>query len=210
MRFVVLCFALIASTAALAKEPVASGKFTVQDEVLIYDTEDVPDGVKDEMEDADVDELLYLLRRNPHVTTLRLNSAGGSLWAGDEMSRLVIDFELDTEVQSVCASACPVVFLGGAKRSLQRGGKIGFHRSSWSPQDIANYYLEERVEEGWSTPFEFTAWVYGDTQEEIYQDLAFMLSRGVSAEFAIRSKQYFSEMWYPTRKELRQGGFLRD
>ncbi len=209
MRFVVLCFGLIAS-AALAKEPVVSGKFRVQDEVLIFDTVDVPDGASDEMENADVDELLYLLRRNPGITTLRLNSSGGSLWAGDEMSRLVIDFELDTEVQSVCASACSMVFLGGAKRSMQRGGKIGFHRSHWSPQDIANYYQEERVAEDWRTPFEFTAWVYEDTQEEIYQDLAFMLSRGVSAEFAIRSKQYFTEMWYPTRKELREGGFLRD
>lgn len=204
-----LGLALIAS-AVLAREPLESGKFTVEGEVLVYDTVAPPEGVVEEMENADIDELLQVLQRHPEITTLRLNSSGGSLWAGDEMARLVMDFELDTEVQSVCESACTTVFLGGAKRRMQRGGKIGFHRSHWSPEDIESFYASEREEEGWRTPFEFSAWVYEDTQEEVYRDLTYMLSRGVGAEFAIRSKGYFSDMWYPTRRELREGGILRD
>lgn len=209
MRLVVLVLIAFAS-AALAKEPIASGKFTIEGGTLSYNTEDMPGDVEGKMEDDDVAEMLDLLRRHQEIVTLRLNSSGGSVWAGKEMARIVLDFELDTEVSGICSSACPTVLLGGKKRTLQRGGKIGFHRSNWSPDDIENYYHDERMEEGWDTPFEYGAWIYADTQEEVYQDLVYLVSRGVDAHFAIRTKEYFSTMWYPTRRELTEAGVLRD
>lgn len=200
---VLVLFASVAS----AKEPASTGKFRVEGETLFYNTESSSAG---EMEDEDVQELLGILRRNAAIAKINLNSSGGSLWAAEEMARIVIDFELDTEVVGVCSSACATLFLAGGTRTMARGAKIGFHRSTWAPERVEQYYLEEREREGWETPFEFGAWIYEETQEEVYQELAYLLSRGVTAEFAIRTKEYSSDMWYPTRKELRDGGVLRE
>ena len=183
-------------------------KFSVEGEVLIYDSE--VDVENDEISTPDVNGLLRALRTNEDVTTLRLTSGGGSVWAAKEMARIVIDFELDTLVDGECSSSCVRIFLAGTGRAMNRGSKIGFHSRHWSPDSIQKYYEKWREDEGWETPFEFASWVYRDTYSEAYEDITWSIARGVQADFAVEIHAPRNVMWFPTRAELRAGGVLRD
>lgn len=200
-----LCLSF-APPAPAEEEP--RGKFTVSGDVVTYSTES--NGGAGEIEDEDVDDLLAVLKGSPGITKLVLNSGGGSVWAGIEMARITLDFELDTEVTGECSSSCVSIFLAGENRSMTRGSKIGFHSRSWSPEAIESYYQKWREDEDWETPFEFGSWVYRDTQAETYEDLMYILSRGVDAQFAIKTKAPRDSTWYPRRSELRQAGVLTE
>ncbi|MEZ5715291.1 MAG: hypothetical protein R3D85_09050 [Paracoccaceae bacterium] len=185
----------------------AARKFTVDGTTLIYDTE--TDAAL-EISNGDVDALRDLLRDNDGITTLRLNSGGGSVWAAKEMARIAIDFELDTEVDGECSSSCVRIFLGGDRRSMLRGSKIGFHSRSWSAGAVERYYDKWHEDEGWDTPFEFASWIYRDTWAEAYEDLTWSISRGVKAEFAVEMHAPRDTMWFPPRAALHDGGILRE
>tara|TARA_B100000315_G_C14326886_1_gene473457 strand:- start:75 stop:725 length:651 start_codon:yes stop_codon:yes gene_type:complete len=193
-------------------ELLANEKFEVADDTLIYSGDYSVDEDDDaEIDWDDVDALKSLLLENPNVKTLQLNASGGYTEAAYEMSDIIIDFGLDTFVAGECVSACTLLFLAGNKRILQRGSKIGFHQSYWEPQDIREYYESEKEYEGWNDEFEFAAWLYRDTQSEIFLDMEYLLERGVSPEFAIQTfKATENEMWYPRRLELIEAGFITD
>ncbi len=191
-----------------AQDNAAEQKFTVNGGTISYDSYIEINGVESEIEVDDVDVLLALLQDNRHITKLSLSSGGGSIWAGEEMARIVIDFDLDTEVNGECSSSCVIVFLAGNRREMLRGGKIGFHARSWSSDSVENYYNNNRDSEGWDTAFDMGSWIYRDTQDEVYRELTFMIERGVSAEFAILTKRQRGAMWYPRRRELEQAGVL--
>lgn len=204
---------MMATSVLLAGQVSASGhadapsKFDVQGSTLIYDTED---RVNSEIESEDVDLLLNVLRDNEGITVLELNSTGGSVWAGREMARIVVDFGLDTIVNGECSSSCVRIFLAGNNRQMTLGSKIGFHQPRWSAASMESYYEKWREDDGWDTPFEFAEWVFDDTQREFHEDLAYMIDRGVSAEFAVRSKGIPNDdNWFPTRVELTLAGVLR-
>jgi hypothetical protein len=203
---------VLAGAPARAEDaPAVPPKFRLEGPVLVYDTETAPEGVSDDMAEDDVAALIALLRANPQVTTLALNSGGGSVWAGDRMAEVVIDFELDTHVNGECISACVTVFLGGARRTMSRGSRIGFHQISWAPDSIRRFYESEREGERWDTPFDFAAWLYADTQTEAYQRLSYMVSRGVDPMFAIETlRTPTSETWVPWRARLRAAGVLTE
>ena len=196
--------------ASLSKEPV-EGKFALRGDTLVYDTVTTAAEGEDEIANEDVDMLRDLLRANRNITTLELNSEGGSVWAGEEMARIVIDFDLDTIVSGECFSSCVTIFLGGNSRRMMLGSKIGFHQNSWSPASTENYYEKWRESNDWETPFDFASWIYEDTQGEVVEDLTYMIERGVDAAFAVKAKAVRSDdEWYPSRLELMQAGVLRD
>lgn len=211
-RIVLTCIAVpfLAEAEAEADRQPENGKFHVEGPVLIYDTEAAPDPDDREIQNGDLDDLLEILRGTEGIRSLRLNSTGGSVWAGSEMARVVIDFELDTVVEGECSSSCVSIFLGGTRRELARGGKLGFHQRSWSPGAMESYYDKYAGEEGWETPFDFASWVYEDTQSELFKEMSFMQSRGVALEFAIETKRLRSTTWFPSRRELVQAGVLTD
>ena len=188
-----------------------SKKFTLDGDVLLYDTETDLSGSDAEMDSADIDALRDLLRDNPEVQVLQVNSSGGSVYAGVEMARIVIDFGLDTMVTEECFSSCVRLFLAGQKRSMMRGAKIGFHQPAWSASSMQSYFEKWQKYEGWDTAFDFGAWVYLDTQTEVYEDLTYMIGRGVDPAFAVRTKGIKNEdRWYPNRLVLSAAGVLRD
>ena len=126
------------------------------------------------------------------------------------LADLIIDYDLDTNVSGSCESACTTVFLGGNKRTVDRGSWLGFHQTYWGAEAIENYYKEMKEEKEWSTPFEFASWMHDDTQSEILTDLEYLIERKVSAAFAIKTLQASSDnMWYPRRKELENAGVIR-
>ncbi|MCP5076083.1 MAG: hypothetical protein GY947_22665 [Rhodobacteraceae bacterium] len=207
MRKLVCPLAMFLATASSLNAGEADS-FRVAGSTLYYDTETTGDD--NEISDDHVDVMRKLLQTNDTIDTLSLNSGGGSVWAADEMSRIAVDFELKTVVAGKCSSSCVMIFLGGDDRKMERGSKIGFHSRDWSPTAIENYYEKWKEDERWETPFEFASWVYTDTRAEVYDDLSFLLSRGIDPLFAIKMLTPRNEMWYPTRAELLAVGILRD
>ena len=189
----------------------ASEKFKVEGEVLHYNTElavnEIDRGIKEE----DADNLLKTLKNNPNIKTIYLTSWGGLISTAVEMADIIIDFELDTHVKEICFSACPLLLVGGETRTLERGSKIGFHRSSWDSNSMKGFYENKETREiyGWKNEFDFSSWVYDDSQEEIYSQFKYYLERGVSPSFVIETMKARSEDgWYPSRKDLLEANVI--
>lgn len=186
-----------------------TSKIRIEGDALIYDTETPgPDETSGILSD-DVEIILTHLRQNDALKTVHINSAGGEVYAASQISDIIIDFELDTHIHGDCDSSCVTVFLAGNNRTMSRGSRIGFHQIFWSAENIAKYYQGEREANGWDTPFDFAAWMYLDTQEEMYAHLKYMIARGVDPAFAIETiRNPQSEMWRPYRRELLAVGVL--
>ena len=189
----------------------ASEKFKVNGEVLHYNTELAVDEINRGIKEEDPDELLKTLKNNPNIKIIHLTSWGGLISAAVEMADIIIDFELDTHVKEICFSACPLLLVGGETRTLERGSKIGFHRSSWESDSMKSFYEDKETREiyGWKNEFDFSSWVYDDSQEEIYSQFKYYLERGVSPAFVIETMKARSEDgWYPRRKDLLEANII--
>ena len=207
MRLLVTIFIFF----ALGIQAFANEKFHMDGDTLFYDTNLAKEEVNAEINWEDADYIYKILLENPNLTRMQLNSGGGLVEAAKYISDLVIDFELDTYVIGECSSACVDIFLAGNKRVLQKGSWLGFHKGSWAATDMKNFYDFKRKEEGWNNPFEFSSWLYEDTQEEILRQMKYMLERGVKADFIIETLQADNEgMWYPRRKRLREAGVITE
>ena len=183
----------------------ANEKFKVDGKVLHYNTELAVEEINRNIMDEDVEVLLKTLKDNPNIKTINLTSWGGYISAAVEMADIIIDFELDTHVKEICFSACPLLLIGGEKRTLERGSKIGFHRSYWSSDSMRDFYEDKETRENyeWDNEFVFASWVYDESQEDIYSQFKYYLERGVSPSFVIETMRARSEDgWYPRRKEL--------
>jgi hypothetical protein len=68
-------------------------------------------------------------KRGTYITTVVLQSPGGSVSGALAMGRLIREKKFSTEVDSgrYCASACPLVFAGGIERRAQANAAIGVH-----------------------------------------------------------------------------------
>jgi len=189
----------------------ASEKFKVEGEVLHYNTELAVNEIDRGIQEEDSDKLLKTLKNNPNINTIHLTSWGGLISTAVEMADIIIDFELDTHVKEICFSACPLLLVGGETRTLERGSKIGFHRSSWESDSMKSFYEDKETREiyGWKNEFDFSSWVYDDSQEEIYSQFKYYLERGVSPSFVIETMKARSEDgWYPRRKDLLEANVI--
>ena len=200
-QFCIISFSFLVSPLNLY----ANEKFKVEGEVLHYNTELAVEEINRNIMDEDVEVLLKTLKDNPNIKTINLTSWGGYISAAVEMADIIIDFELDTHVKEICFSACPLLLIGGEKRTLERGSKIGFHRSYWSSDSMRDFYEDKETRENyeWDNEFDFASWVYDESQEDIYSQFKYYLERGVSPSFVIETMRARSEDgWYPRRKEL--------
>lgn len=193
----------------------------VEGDMVFFDG-DVPvskdpfyDGKEDDdaISGSDADRLQDLLEANPNVTRIRLTSRGGSMFAGFSLLRLISDYGLDTYAYKACSSSCAVAFLGGRNRVLMKGALIGLHSPGWG-EDALNamdgYFQDFKQEKGWADPIEFAAWTYRFGQEQSAEAIRYLVDNGVSFDMALKTLDYAQdEMWYPTRQELEEGGFLR-
>lgn len=69
-------------------------------------------------------------KRGDYVTTVVLNSPGGSVQDALAMGKLIRERGLITLVEKAghCASSCPLVFSGGAARIAEKGASMGVHQ----------------------------------------------------------------------------------
>jgi hypothetical protein len=71
-----------------------------------------------------------IAKRGDYVTTVVLNSPGGSVGDALAMGRLIRERKLATEVEAgkYCASSCPLMFAGGVERRAGAKAAIGVHQ----------------------------------------------------------------------------------
>ena len=207
MRLCVIVMLVLLQSAGFGSAVLAE-KFKLDGEILFYDTDSAPPG-QDEINWQDVETLVFLLRQQQQIEVLHLNSAGGLIEAAREMADIIIDFELDTRVTDECASACVTLFLAGESRQLDRGGRLGFHRSSWDAASMEEYYKDAQADIGWDSLYEVASWSYEEAQKDVLSEMEYLLERGVDPEFAIKTlRAENADMWFPRRRELTLAGVL--
>jgi hypothetical protein len=91
--------------------------------------------------------------------------------------------KLATRVETSCASACTIAFLGGVQRTISPSGRLGFHRASFPGMDDNDMYESNRGMRN------------------------FMIQQaGLTPEFARKVIDTpAAEIWMPTREELLAG-----
>jgi hypothetical protein len=132
-------------------------------------------------------ELLRLVKENPQVMEVHLTSDGGYVQPALIVANALQLRGVTTFVPKECASACTLLFLGGAARYVAPGAKLGFHRA-WRDRD--------KPDDPATNP----------TNEQIRQRL---LERGVSAAFAGRVVTTPADrLWYPSPEEMLAAGVI--
>ena len=100
--------------------------------------------------------------------------------------RLFRERKLATHVDTGCASACTIAFLGGVERSIGPKGRLGFHRASFPGMGDSDMYESNR----------------GIRRFLIY-------SARLTPEFADRVFETpANSIWVPTPQELLAGGVI--
>jgi len=122
------------------------------------------------------------LDSNPRIRRVVLAGPGGRIGPAFEINRMIRERKLATHVETGCASACTIAFLGGTERSISPTGRLGFHQGSF-PGLGANDMFESN------------------------RDMRrFLVASGVTPAFAKRAIDTPSdEIWTPTPQELLAG-----
>jgi len=130
------------------------------------------------------------LRASPQARQIVLNSAGGNIFEARGLNRLIREAGLDTQVSGggSCRSACTTVFIGGRARSIDPGGRLGFHRY--------------RVDADYAV-------LNADPAGQQARDRALFLQAGVADWFVDRMfDSAAADMWFPDPGELVAAGVV--
>jgi len=145
-----------------------------------------PDGAALRIEGAygtgSADAVRRALDKHPSIRHVVLAGPGGRIGTAFEINRMIRNRRLATRVDTGCASACTIAFLGGSDRSISPGGRLGFHQGSFpglGPNDLYESNRDMR---------------------------RFLVASGVTPEFAQRVIDTPpNEIWTPTPQELLAG-----
>ena len=133
------------------------------------------------------DEFEQMLRANPDVSIIRLNSHGGRIAEARRIREIISRAErkLATFTSTECVSACTVAYLGGESRYLKETARLGFHR----PQ--------------------FPGFSDADLEDDIAAEREYMLTHGIDESFVQKATNTLAtDMWYPSHEELLRSGFV--
>jgi hypothetical protein len=204
---------LLAAVTSFAISASASDveRMTVVERALIFNTDNIT-GAQNTTPfiiHEDVNLFGELLMNYPEVDTIIVSGAGGSTSAAYDIANKVSEFGLTTIARNNCSSACTIIFLGGAKRELERGARLGFHRTSRGTSDMRDFYTRNKDDAGWVDEFAFAQDVFEEGQISARVYIEFATRRGVKLDFALRVISYSPEdLWYPTEAELIGSGIL--
>lgn len=191
---------MLSVQAAAAEE----ARFYVEGEKLFYNSNvPYPGETGIEIVEKDVDELGLYLMDAPDVTTVVLESWGGSSSAAMAMGWKILELSLATEVQHYCESACAYAFLAGRPRTLVAGGQLGFHRGSTKTTYVREFVtaVEEVVDP--------VAAAYDQSISAAVDTMQYMLEHGVSERFILEVLATPPrEMLRPNRDELVAAGVI--
>lgn len=134
-----------------------------------------------------------ILRTNPQISSVALNSIGGHIYEGRGLSKLFTRQSLDTYVYKECSSACTTAFSGGINRYIGTSGKLGFHQYK---QDLNAHKKSVG---------------YHDVTAEQEQDLELFKSRDITQKFLDKIfNESSSSMWFPSHDELLKAKVIHD
>ncbi len=85
-----------------------------------------------------------MLERHPGIREVVLSGPGGRVGVGFAINNMIRKRRLATRVESGCASACTIAFLGGVDRSISPGGRLGFHQTSFPGMGENDMYESNR------------------------------------------------------------------
>ncbi len=131
-----------------------------------------------------------LLKENQNVKGIILDSSGGRVYEGRELSKLILTYGLDTYSIKGCYSSCVVAFISGNRRYLAVGANLGFHQYSSEFKSLEREF---------------------NIEVEQSKDLSFFKQRGVSQAFL--DKVYIAssdEFWFPSSNEMISAGFIHE
>ena len=135
-------------------------------------------------------EVKQLVSKNPNVKGIILDSIGGSVYEGREISKIILINGLDTYTLKGCYSACGTAFISGNKRFLAKGANLAFHQYKLEAQSFDPYV---------------------DVLAEQKKDLRIYKRQGISQEFIDRLfKANKDDLWYPTIKEMLNAGVVHE
>ena len=124
-----------------------------------------------------------LLKQYTNVSGIILDSAGGRIYEGRELAKIITKNNLDTYSLKGCISACVTAFIAGKNRYLATGANLALHEYSSGGYEQL-----------------YTSAVLNAEQE---RDLRAFQRQGVSKDFLERMFLTTSEdLWYPTLDEL--------
>lgn len=108
------------STSALVETENDRASFRIEGETLF---------VLGAIETGFANELAQKIAEAPQITTIALGSAGGSVKDAIDAGAMIRALDLDTTLYGNCFSACPLVFIGGKRRTIWSPyPDLGFHR----------------------------------------------------------------------------------
>ncbi len=121
-----------------------------------------------------------LIKSNPDVTGIVLDSDGGQIYEGRGLARVIRENSLNTYTTVECLSACTTAFIAGAVRALGTNARLGFHQ-------YRTYSVIPSI----------------DVNNEQSKDKEIFRRQGVSPEFLQKIFDTTpNEMWFPKLDEL--------
>lgn len=133
-------------------------------------------------------EVANALRNRPGITRIVLDSPGGFVYEGRQLSKLIINHGLETYTLTHCYSACTIAFISGHKRHLGIGAGLGFHEytSAFDGLDVLT-----------------------DLERGQARDARLFRRQGVQPAFLSRLfLTPHDDLWYPSTMELRNAGVI--
>lgn len=129
-----------------------------------------------------------LIFKNPNVKGIILDSIGGYIYEGRELSKIILFKGLDTYTIKGCYSACGTAFISGNKRYICRGANLAFHQYHSVYKNIKPYV---------------------DMTSEQQKDIIIFQRQGINKDFI--DKIFGAEkddLWYPTIDEMIDAGVI--
>lgn len=203
--------ALDTSASADPLSPIVDERMQVEGSTLTFNTDAFLNSETQSSRITYDDDILFgdLIMDFPDVTTVIVSGGGGSSKAAEGIARKIMEFQLDTVAVNRCGSACSTIFLAGAQRELAKGGWLCFHRARVKASDYRELFEKGKEYNDWKDEFDFAVDVFDYGQIASRDYVEFLLSRGVSVEFALKSLIYSAnDIWCPSREELEKAGVI--
>ncbi len=132
--------------------------------------------------------LRALVADHPGIKRMTLESNGGYVAEARGVVTVLRANGIATHVEGHCASACALIFAGGAARSLAPAARLGMH----------GYAIDTDRHYGMIDP-----------RAEMQRDLAIYRAQSISEDFVAKLADLpRAPMWYPDHGELEAAGMI--
>ena len=133
-------------------------------------------------------EISKILKKNPRIEGIILDSIGGRIYEGRELAKLISTYGLDTYSLKGCYSAATTAFIAGENRFLGMEANLAFHQYQMDYEGVDAFV---------------------NIEEEQAKDLLLFQQQGIKSEFTERLfETSHDDLWYPTVDEMLDAGVI--